>query len=581
MVQPVRHRSTLVRGAPVAAGLVTGLAAIGGLAAPLSAGVSGLTAEAWTRTYNGQKIRVLDVFLKTTSPADRVLLVYNVSLEMPAPAFHAASDQFPPTALWFCVGIPGLPESMEADTHITLGGDQCTNSNVDLWLTPDAPRLMLTSTNCLATPGGWFLVSPNCAWNSAGPDKRVRLARLAIRDEDWVPGASVSISLTAASESCPTCPVEYTTIADVLTYPENASSTIPMDATGSVDNGCGGWGSGFATGGYAGTGACDGSDPGLPGSGGGGGGGGGGPPPTNPPPAPLGSLAGAESLWKSPGGWITGWQTQGLSISSQACAESLVPPLQAPIGCGDFDGDGDEDLLFRMPGQGGIFLWTMQNGVVTNMSLIALPPGSNWKILGIGDASSDGRDDIIWRNDDGLGQVRIWFMNGPVITANQQIGNSLGYEFLGLGDVSGDGRVDILWRLINQTILVWRLNGPLAPSTSLLGGVGPIATSWTSLGMPDLDGDGNADLLWRNTANGNVNGWLLKNSARVAGGLVAPSVGGTWTVQMFTDLDGDGDEDVVWRNGVTNQVNGWLMQGLVRLQGGPLTPALPGFAPIP
>jgi hypothetical protein len=78
-----------------------------------------------------------------------------------------------------------------------------------------------------------------------------------------------------------------------------------------------------------------------------------------------------------------------------------------------------------------------------------------------------------------------------------------------------------------------------------------------------------------------VNGWLLQNSARVAGGLVAPSVGGTWTVQMVTDLDGDGDDDVVWRNGITSQVNGWIMQGLVRLQGGPLAPALPGFTAIP
>ncbi|MDZ4755586.1 MAG: hypothetical protein SGJ11_13950 [Phycisphaerae bacterium] len=88
--------------------------------------------------------------------------------------------------------------------------------------------------------------------------------------------------------------------------------------------------------------------------------------------------------------------------------------------------------------------------------------------------------------------------------------------------------------------------------------------SATSPWRADLNGDNYADLLWRNSANGNINGWLLKNTAKIGGGLVAPAVASQWRFAMRADLDNDGDDDLVWQNTTTGQINGWKMKGLTK-----------------
>jgi hypothetical protein len=105
-----------------------------------------------------------------------------------------------------------------------------------------------------------------------------------------------------------------------------------------------------------------------------------------------------------------------------------------------------------------------------------------------------------------------------------------------------------------------------------------VPATWELVATPDLDGDGDTDLFWRNTVNGNINGWLLEGTKKVGGGLVAPAVGAQWEVAGVMDLDGDGDDDVVWRNLLFNKVNGWTMQGLTKLAGAPIKPVSDGWA---
>src|SRR6059058_3870156 len=63
----------------------------------------------------------------------------------------------------------------------------------------------------------------------------------------------------------------------------------------------------------------------------------------------------------------------------------------------------------------------------------------------------------------------------------------------------------------------------------------------------DFNGDGKADILWRNTATGDValflmNGLTLVNSALIS------NINPDWSVVGVGDFNGDGKADILWRN---------------------------------
>jgi hypothetical protein len=78
----------------------------------------------------------------------------------------------------------------------------------------------------------------------------------------------------------------------------------------------------------------------------------------------------------------------------------------------------------------------------------------------------------------------------------------------------------------------------------------------------DLNGDGKADIVWRDTSTGDVAGWLGNGLALGPTGVIAAGVPAEWVIKGVGDLSGDGKADLVWRNTSTGDVGGWLMNGL-------------------
>ena len=76
----------------------------------------------------------------------------------------------------------------------------------------------------------------------------------------------------------------------------------------------------------------------------------------------------------------------------------------------------------------------------------------------------------------------------------------------------------------------------------------------------DLNADGTADLLWRNSLSGVVVGWLMNNATIASVGVLA-GVSSAWEIEGSGDVDGDGNADVVWRNTNTG-VKQYLQQHL-------------------
>ena len=129
-------------------------------------------------------------------------------------------------------------------------------------------------------------------------------------------------------------------------------------------------------------------------------------------------------------------------------------------------------------------------------------PGPAWKAIGTGDFNEDGNSDILWQNAS-TGQVSIWEMDGNKLIGGGAVTPNPGtaWQAIGTGDFNQDGLFDILWQNKNTgQISIWEMDG-----TSLIGG-GPVSanpgTSWHAIGT----GPAASDILLQNT-NGRASIW--------------------------------------------------------------------------
>jgi len=86
-----------------------------------------------------------------------------------------------------------------------------------------------------------------------------------------------------------------------------------------------------------------------------------------------------------------------------------------------------------------------------------------------------------------------------------------------------------------------------------------VPTTWTILGVGDFDGDGHADILWRDAA-GNLAVWLMSGGA-VVSDVGLGNVPTVWAVAVLGDFDGDGKTDILWRDTTAGTVAIWFLNG--------------------
>jgi len=109
---------------------------------------------------------------------------------------------------------------------------------------------------------------------------------------------------------------------------------------------------------------------------------------------------------------------------------------------------------------------------------------------------------------------------------------------------------------------VWLGNHVNPPTTTgvIASGV-PLA--WKIVGIGDVDGDGKADMVWRNTSTGDVAVWLGNGmNPPTTTGVIASGVPAAWVIVNIGDVDGDGKADIVFRNTVDGSVAVWLGNGV-------------------
>src|SRR6266540_2541679 len=253
------------------------------------------------------------------------------------------------------------------------------------------------------------------------------------------------------------------------------------------------------------------------------------------------------------GGFVGTSSTAGVAWDSNG---TLLSP-------GDVTGDGRVDLVFReatgprrrlflATGNGSGFdepvVW--DQGDWTAAQLMFSP----------GDFSGDGRADVIYRDAANANLfLRRGAAGGGLEGSSVQIGTAWGIAdwIFSPGDFTGDGKADVIYRNGSNNNLY------LVPGNGTGGFVGTtyqIGTGWGGLspifGRGDFSGDGNPDVIYRNSSNNNL--YLVPGNG--VGGFVGTTYqigigwGGLSPIFGRGDFSGDGNPDVIYRNSGNNSL---------------------------
>jgi len=271
---------------------------------------------------------------------------------------------------------------------------------------------------------------------------------------------------------------------------------------------------------------------------------------------------------------VTGRPTGVANASDNARSMTQTMPLiavfRATIVAGtvpvhrDFDGDGRSDVYWRNSATGDNGLWKMSGTAVVGAWSVYREADQAWVVVGSGDFNGDRRSDVLWRNSNS-GHVYVQFMNGSTILPESRfapIVDDLNWRIVGLADFDGDFITDLYWRnVVTGLTYVWLMNGA-EPKAMQPVHMEP-DQSWKVASTGDFNGDGFSDVLWRNSTSGQNYVHLMSGASILASSGPLPTVvEAEWKVAAVDDFNGDGRADIYWRNSATGECYLWLMSGL-------------------
>ena len=158
--------------------------------------------------------------------------------------------------------------------------------------------------------------------------------------------------------------------------------------------------------------------------------------------------------------------------------------------------------------------------------------------------------------EDEAGELYVVGLGGTVYRLTNRANQRFEALLSQLPDFDGQGTADILWRHATPgTFAIWLMSDGALASSSGFGA----AVDWIVAGLGDVNGDGNADVLWRSVTTGALGIWFM-NGKTVAGSAVL-GVGPGWDLVGSGDLNGDGKADILWRSVATGTLGLWFMNG--------------------
>jgi hypothetical protein len=187
----------------------------------------------------------------------------------------------------------------------------------------------------------------------------------------------------------------------------------------------------------------------------------------------------------------------------------------------------------------------------------------NWEVVGVGDFNGDAKDDVLWRNTS-TGENYIYPMDGLTILPSEGFLRTVSdhrWQVAGVGRFDGGPTADIVWRnSLTGENYIYLLNGTQIVGEGFIRSVALL--EWQIVGVGDFTGDGLSDILWRNAASGENYLYPMSGTTILAGeGYLRTVADLAWRVAAVSDYDGDGKADVLWRNSASGDNYVYFMDG--------------------
>jgi Bacterial pre-peptidase C-terminal domain/CARDB len=260
----------------------------------------------------------------------------------------------------------------------------------------------------------------------------------------------------------------------------------------------------------------------------------------------------SDLLWRNlSDGTTFVWRMDGTKIAStkQIDAALTVSSDWEVAGLADTNKDSKSDILWRQKSTGIVAIWLLDANTASGIAAVSraqqvtAPIDLNYKIVAFTDMTGDGKADLVWRNATG-GKVAFWEIDGADIAtlpgggytaATREVAFNVpaDYFIAGVADFDGDKKGDLLWRNNNNGFVgVWltdltsstgfklqREFAVLNATTSVEDTVSPDGR-YTIEAVKDFNGDGRADIFWRNISLGETGVWTIKSFPTAANGKI-------------------------------------------------------------
>ncbi len=248
----------------------------------------------------------------------------------------------------------------------------------------------------------------------------------------------------------------------------------------------------------------------------------------------------------------------------QATAPLATGIVPTAIAHGDFDGDGTVDLIVAgaglTPGSGVLQVLVQTTPMSFTLSDQLFPADGEKQLL-VRDVDADGDLDLVCANL-GVNSITVYRQNVGGQFQREDVMTAPGLRSVDVADLDDDGFMDVLAVSLPGTVI--QLFEQILSSQSMLPALNPIpstlpAMNPTCVRAADIDGDGDPDIIATNQ-DGSFSLFArdgsLKNTTLAAGFVALPTpvlVAGLEGLGI-SDLDGDGDVDIVTVNSTTGTV---------------------------